>query len=369
MSTSNLQRTPIYDRHLKAGARMVPFAGFSMPVQYSGVVDEHKTVRSNVGLFDVSHMGEIELRGDKAIEAADNLVTNDVGGLALLQACYTCMCTEAGGIIDDLIVYKMADDHVLLCVNAGNKEKVSSHIKEVVGNKCEVEDTSESWALIAVQGPKSAPLVNQLCADDILEQKGFRAIASTIAGVQSIVSRTGYTGEDGFELYVPSNEGVKVWDALLEAGASQGVKPAGLGSRDSLRLEMGYPLHGNDISEQTNPYEAGLGWVVKLKKPLDFVGKTALAKIRDDGPARRLCALKLTGRGIARPGFRVLDDAHQQELGHVTSGTQSPTLGQAIALAYLPVSHSTQETKVTIDIRGRAVEAEVCRRPFISKRS
>lgn len=363
---SDLRQTPLYSRHVDAGARIVPFAGYQMPVQYSGVVDEHTAVREAVGLFDVSHMGEVELRGPRAVEVADRIVTNNVGKLDVGQACYTCMCRPDGGIVDDLVVYKMADDHVLICVNASNREKDFNYMKELAQTDCDVVDTGDDWVQIAVQGPKAAELVSRLTPKDVSGVKTYRFVEGETAGVRGIIARTGYTGEDGFELYVPADSGAKVWDALMSDGVDLGVKPAGLGARDSLRLEMCYPLYGNDIDETTHPYEAGLGWVVKLKKPGPFAGREALEAAKAAGPTRKLVPLEMTGRGIARQGYPVLN-AEGAKIGEVTSGTRGPSVEKAIALAYVPVELAAVGTALSIEVRGKPVDAQVTNRPFLQR--
>lgn len=363
---SELKRTPLYDEHVAAGGRMVPFAGFEMPVQYAGVVAEHEAVRTAVGLFDVSHMGEVELTGPRAVEVADRIVTNHVGKLDDGQACYTCMCKPDGGIVDDLVVYRISSEHVLICVNAANREKDFAYMREVAAGDCKVEDTSERWVQIAVQGPRAAELVQRLTKLDLSAIGTYRFSMGEAAGTSGIVARTGYTGEDGFELYVPSESGAAVWRALLERGRDLGAQPAGLGARDSLRLEMCFPLYGNDIDETTHPYEAGLGWVVKLKKPGDFAGRDTLERLKAEGPKRKLVALDLVGRGIARQGYPVLDPAGRR-IGEVTSGTRGPTVGRAIALGYVDIAHAQVGTRLAVEIRGKPVEAEVGTRPFLKR--
>lgn len=366
MMDTELKKTPLHDRHVAAGARMVPFAGFDMPVQYSGVVDEHRAVRSAVGLFDVSHMGEVELLGPRALEVADRIVTNHVGRLENGQACYTCMCQTDGGIVDDLVVYRISEERVLICVNAANREKDLAYMREIAADDCAVEDTGDEWAQIAVQGPRAAELVGKLTPLDLSAIRTYRFALGEVASISGIIARTGYTGEDGFELYVPAGSAGPVWDVLLEEGEALGAKPAGLGARDSLRLEMCYPLYGNDIDETTHPFEAGLGWVVKLQKPGDFAGRAALEKARASGPTRKLVPLELLGRGIARQGHAVLGpDA--APIGLVTSGTHGPSVDRAIALAYVPAVLSAEGTRLSVEVRGRPVEAVVTSRPFLKR--
>lgn len=358
-----LKHTPLYRRHVEAGARMVPFAGFEMPVQYDGVVQEHRAVREAVGLFDVSHMGEVELRGPKAVEVADRIVTNWVARLDDGQACYTCMCRDDGGIVDDLVVYRFSHDHVFICVNAANREKDYEYMKEVADGDCSVEDTGDAWAQLAVQGPKSEQLVSRLASVNVLALPTYRFTLGEAAGVKAIIARTGYTGEDGFELYVDSEAATQVWDALVAEGARLGLQRAGLGARDSLRLEMCYPLYGNDIDETTHPYEAGLGWVVKLNKPSPFAGRAKLEAIKTEGPSRRLVPLEMLGRGIPRPGYSVLD-SDGNRIGQITSGTQGPSVERGIGLAYVPTELASQGTRLMVEVRDRSVEARITTRPF-----
>jgi aminomethyltransferase len=359
------RRTPLYDDHLRAGARMVPFAGFDMPVQYAGVVEEHRTVRRAVGLFDVSHMGEVVFTGPKAQTVVDRIVTNHVSRLVDGQACYTVMCRPDGGIIDDLVVYKFSPQRILICVNAANRAKDFEWMQHQANGECDVVDEGDAWAQIAVQGPRAAELVGRLAQPDPTGLATYHFQEGDVAGVRGVVARTGYTGEDGFELYVPSDGASTVWNALLERGRDLEVAPAGLGARDSLRLEMAYPLYGNDITEDTNPYEAGLGWVVKLKKPVPCIGHASLAEFKAQGPTRRLAPIVLRDRGIARAGYDVLDGA--SVVGSVTSGTMAPSVGKAIALAYVPAALATEGTELFVSIRGKSVPASVVKRPFLQR--
>lgn len=363
---TEVKKTPLHADHLAAKGRMVPFAGYEMPVQYSGVVEEHHAVRNAVGLFDVSHMGEVELTGPRALEVADRIVTNHVGKLDDGQACYTCMCKPDGGIVDDLVVYRISAEHILICVNASNRAKDFAYMQEVAAGDCELEDTSDRWAQIAVQGPKAAELVQRLTEVDLSGIKTYRFTRGAVGGTEGIIARTGYTGEDGFELYVPADDASAVWQALLTKGEDLGVKPAGLGARDSLRLEMCFPLYGNDIDETTNPYEAGLGWVVKLGKEGDFAGKAALEKIKAEGIQRKLVAIDIVGRGIARQGYPVLDPDGNR-IGEVTSGTRGPSVDRAIALAYVAKPHDAKDSPLAIEVRGKPVEAKVGARPFLKR--
>lgn len=361
---TELLRTPLFECHQRAGGRLVPFAGWEMPVQYSGVVDEHRAVREAVGLFDVSHMGEVELRGPRALEVVERIVTNQVAKIADSQAVYTVMCRPDGGIVDDLVVYRFSPERIFICVNASNREKDFEWMKAEARGDCEVVNLSDEYAQIAVQGPKAAALVGRLTKAPLEGIKRYWFTSGEVAGKGAIIARTGYTGEDGFELYVASSDGPAIWEALLEAGQELGVKPAGLGARDSLRLEMCYPLYGNDIDDTTNPLEAGLGWVVKLQKG-DFVGKAALEAVKAAGLSRKLVGFEMTGRGIARHGYPVLKDG--ERVGLVTSGTQAPSLDKAVGLAYVPAALAEPGTSIDVEIRGKPVAAQVVPKPFLKK--
>ena len=355
------KHTPLYDRHLRAGAKMVPFAGYSMPVQYGGVLDEHRAVREAVGVFDVSHMGEVFIEGPDAAAAADRLVTNRVQGLEDGQAVYAGMLDEKGGFVDDVIAYKMSPTKILVCVNAANREKDFAHIVAHLSGEAKATDASDDWAQVAVQGPKAPALVDGLAKVDLLATAKFHFVECDVASVPCIVARTGYTGEDGFELFCPADRAGALWDAVVDAGAV----PCGLGARDTLRLEYKLALYGNDIDADHDPYEAGLGWVVKLDKG-EFVGRDALVKKKEAGPSRKLVGFKLVDKGIPRPHMKVLDEAGQA-VGEVTSGTMSPTLREPIGLAYVPVALSEPGSRLRIDLRGRPAAAEVVKTPFVSR--
>jgi len=360
-----LKRTALYENHVRAGAKIVPFAGYEMPVQYTGVVDEHTNVRSKVGLFDVSHMGEVEFKGENALKVANRIITNDLNRIEDGQACYTAMCRPGGGIIDDLVTYRISSEHILICVNASNREKDFNWMAEQANGECEVIDRSDDYVQIAVQGPNAVELVGRLTETDVTAIGTYRFAMGKINGTDAIISRTGYTGEDGFELYVPSEAGSAIWDALLEKGQDLGVKPAGLGARDSLRLEMRYALYGNDIDETTHPLESGLGWVVKLDKE-DFVGKEALTKLKAEGNTRRLVGFEMIDRGIARHDYPVINEAGET-VGKVTSGTKGPSVNKAIGIAYVPISHAKSGSEILIEIRGKPVKALVVKTPFYKK--
>jgi aminomethyltransferase len=369
MSTEDgpLKRTPLYEEHKKLGARLVPFAGWEMPVQYKGIVDEHRAVRTAAGLFDVSHMGEIELKGEHAAAVVDYLVTGDATAMADGRALYTCACNEQGTILDDLIVYRHARDAFLIVCNAGNREKISAHFRKVAENHCEFDDRSDEIALLALQGPRALQILAlagkeaAACA----ELKSFQFRDAVVANVNATVARTGYTGEDGVEIFCRSADAPHVFRTLLELGRDQGIEPVGLGARDTLRLEAKLALYGNDIDETTNPLEAGLGWIVKLGKPM-FIGKDALVRIQEKGTGRKLVGFEMTGRGIARHGYPLLDSAGQA-VGICTSGGPSPTLGKSIGLGYLPLELAEIGTGFQVDCRGKTVNAVVVKTPFYKR--
>jgi aminomethyltransferase len=367
MTDPALRRTSLYDEHVKLGARIVPFAGWEMPVQYTGIVDEHQAVRTAVGVFDVRHMGELRMRGEYAAHVVDYLVTNDAKKLADGQAMYTCACSELGTILDDLIVYRYAGDDWLVVCNASNRDKMSAHFARAAKDHCDFADESDATALIALQGPGAFHVLSKMGSDAAgLSQLGsFRFRKAELAGVPCTPSRTGYTGEDGVEIFCAWDDAPALWRALMGAGADIGIKPVGLGARDTLRLEPRLSLYGNDIDETTNPIEAGLGWVVKMEKG-DFVGRAALAKVKAEPLARKLVGFEVTGRGIARHGYALLDPAGQK-VGICTSGSPGPTVGKNIGLGYLPASMSEVGTRFLVDCRGKSVEAVVVTTPFYKR--
>jgi aminomethyltransferase len=366
-TTAALHHTPLYDEHLKLGARMVPFAGWEMPVQYKGVSEEHKTVRTAAGVFDTSHMGELFLRGEHAGKVVNYLITNDASKLADGQALYTCACNEAGTILDDLIVYRIAEERWLIVCNAGNREKIAAHFQKYAEHHCDFEDASDRMAMIAVQGPKALAVIGLAGGDGpaIEKLKSFHFRDAILANVQCTVARTGYTGEDGVELFAAPEHAPQLFRTLIELGRPLGLEPAGLASRDTLRLEARLSLYGNDIDETTNPIEAGLGWVVKLDKG-DFIGREALSRIKADGPTRKLVGFEMTGRGIARHGYP-LHDKQGVKVGVCTSGSPAPTVGKNIGLGYLPVNLTAIGTEFLVDCRGRSVESVVVKTPFYKR--
>lgn len=365
--TTPLRRTSLFDEHKRLNGRMVPFAGWEMPVQYTGVTDEHKAVRESAGLFDVSHMGELEMRGQYAGQVVDYLVTNDTSKLTDGQAIYTCCCNAEGTILDDLIVYRAAADKYLIVCNAGNRAKISKVFENAAKDHCDFVDRSDETALVALQGPKAfAILANAGDISSIAAMPAFYFADVKLAGIDVTVARTGYTGEDGVEIFAPWNDAPKLWRALLEVGQQHGLKAAGLGARDTLRLECKMALYGNDIDETTNPLEAGLAWTVKLDKS-DFVGKAALVAIKQRGLSRKLIGMEMVGRGIGRHGYPVRAAEGQPPVGIVTSGSPSPTLGKNIALAYVPLDKSKEGTRLFVDCRGKDIEAVVVKTPFYKR--
>ena len=363
----SLKRTSLHDTHKAAGARIVPFAGWEMPVQYEGVIPEHKAVRAAAGLFDVSHMGEFVLEGKGSAEFLNGLLTNDVTKVAIGQAQYNVMLYENGGIVDDLIVYRRGDDRWLVIVNAGNIAKDFSWMKARVPKGLRFEDESDAFALLALQGPKAAAILQTLTKTDLAPIGSYRFAEGDVAGIRAVIARTGYTGEDGFELAVESGRAPALWAALMEKGASQGLKPVGLGARDTLRLEMKYALYGNDIDETTNPLEAGLGWVVKLAKGVDFVGKAALDAVKAAGVKRKLVGFEMTERGIPRQGYPLVDATTKEVLGKTTSGTQSPSLDKPIGVGYVRADKAAPGTPIAVEIRGEARAAKVVETPFYKR--
>jgi aminomethyltransferase len=364
--SETLRETPLGNEHRTLGARLVPFAGWTMPVQYEGIKKEHEAVRNRAGLFDVSHMGEILVEGPSAIAAVDRLVTNDLSKLAVGCGLYTVCCNEAGGILDDLIVYRLEDQKVLVVCNASNRDKIVAHFAKNIGLETPWNDVTDAWALLALQGPNAVTVMNALGAPQaVLDLPYFHVTQTSLAGVDLWVARTGYTGEDGFELFCASEDAVALWRALLESGRSHGLQPIGLGARDTLRLEARLMLYGNDITEQTDPFEAGVGWVVKLDAR-DFIGRDALRAIKSAGLTRKLVGFEMTGRGIARHGYPIVVDGVR--VGEVTSGSPGPTVGRNIGLGYVPLALSKTGTTLGIEIRGKVVDAVVVRTPFYKRK-
>lgn len=361
------RKTPLYDAHQKRGARIIDFGGWWMPVQYAtGIIDEHRATRTAVGVFDVCHMGEVHFRGARATEAVQRLVTNDVTTLPVGRAVYTVACTPAGGIVDDLIVYRLAADHLLIVVNAANTTKDVAWFRDQVGSWCDVVDASEQTGLIAFQGPRAAEALQPLTALPLDGLRSFDVRTDLkVAGVPVSMARTGYTAEDGFELFCEAGDAPGLWESLLGAAEAVGGKPVGLGARDTLRLEGKLSLYGNDLSEETTPLEAGLGWVVKFDAG-DFIGREALLRQKAEGVKRSLIGFVMVGRGIARHGYPITDAAGAP-LGEVTSGAPGPTVGKNIGLGYVPAAHTAPGTRIVVDCRGKPTEAEVWKGPFYKR--
>lgn len=376
MNSETPRRTPLFEEHKKLGARIIPFAGYEMPIQYEGLTQEHHAVRNAVGIFDVSHMAELMLTGEGAGSIVDYIITSDATKLVDGQAMYTCACNDRGTILDDLLVYRFTQDRWMVVCNAANHAKIAAHIvrmvearaveSEVPGNVV-FEDQTLDTALVAVQGPKAFDVLSRFGGDGpACADLGFFRLGSfNLEGIPCTVARTGYTGEDGVEVFCPNEHAVNLWTLLLEHGRDLGLKPAGLGCRDTLRLEARLSLYGNDIDETTNPLEAGLGWTVKLDAG-DFLGRDALIAIKQQGLPRKLVGFEMVGRGIARQGYALLD-ANGSTVGACTSGSPSPTLGKNIGLGYLPAAMTKTGTRFTVDCRGKHVEAVVVKTPFYKR--
>lgn len=365
----SLKRTPLYETHRKLGARMVPFGGWEMPVQYSGVIQEHKAVRSAAGLFDVSHMGEFEVKGPQALDLIQVVSTNNASTLQVGQCQYGIMCYENGTVVDDILVYRLGEERYWLVVNAGNIAKdwqwINAVRQKAGFTDLELTDISSEVGLLAIQGPLTQQILQPLVPEvDLNDWKFFWAKTGIqVAGVESLVmSRTGYTGEDGFEIFCKQEDTVTLWEALMAAGEKQGLVPAGLGSRDTLRLEARLPLYGHELSDKITPLEAGLGFAVKLKKGVEFIGRSALAAQKEKGLKRTLVGFEMIERGIPREGYEISRDG--ENVGFVTSGTVSPTLGKNIGLGYVPSYLKATGTEVDVIIRNKAVKAKVVETPF-----
>jgi aminomethyltransferase len=367
LADEKLSRTPLFAEHVRLGAKLVPFAGWEMPIQYKGIAAEHTAVRERVGLFDVSHMGELHVTGPGALAAVNALITNDLSKAVDGQAVYTCCCNAAGTILDDLIVYRRSETDVLVVCNASNRAKISAHFRQALQGKAEFRDESDDTSLIAVQGPRALELLALVGAPEAAKLGSFRFAEGSIAGVKVTIARTGYTGEDGAELFCPNAGAAQVFRALLDAGAPLGVEAIGLGARDTLRLEARLSLYGNEIDETTNPIEAGLSWTVKLDKPGGFLGRDAIAAVKAAGPSRSVVGFEMVGRGIARHGYPLLS-ASGETIGICTSGGPSPTLGKSIGLGYLPSNMAAVGTTFLVDCRGKSIEAKVVKTPFYKRK-
>jgi aminomethyltransferase len=363
----DLRKTPLFDAHVRHQGKLVPFAGFEMSVQYpTGITAEHHGVRNGAGLFDVCHMGEFILRGPQALDLIQKITINDASKMDVWQVQYSAMCLETGGIIDDLLVYK-GPDHYMLVVNGANVAKdLAWVLKQAEAFDVEVIDKTEETALLALQGPRTAEIIQGLTETDLEEIGYYKFTEGSVAGIAGIISRTGYSGEDGFELYVPVSGAMELWNALMEAGADKDIIPAGLGCRDSLRLEMGYSLYGNDLDEEHTPLESSLGWITKLDKG-DFIGRDVLVKQKEEGLSRKLVGFKLTDKGFPRHGYPVTSG--EEDVGVVTSGVMSPSVGVGIGMAFVPTELSKPGTEIGIRIRNKIIPAVVQRPPFYTEGS
>ena len=360
-----IKNTPFSNKHIALGAKMAPFAGYNMPISYTGINDEHAAVRRNAGVFDVSHMGEFILKGEKALDLIQRVTSNDASKLKAGQAQYSCLPNETGGIVDDLLVYCIEENKVyMLVVNASNIEKDWNWIVKHNMDKVEMHNISDKTCLLAIQGPNATKILQPLTEMDILNLKYYTFTKGKFAGVENVlVSATGYTGAGGVEIYFEDNDGAadKIWDAIFAAGGPQGLKPIGLGARDTLRLEMGFCLYGNDIDDSTSPIEAGLGWITKFTK--DFTSKEIFAKQKAEGVAKKLVGFEMVEKGIPRHGYEIKDDTGVT-IGHVTSGTQSPSLGKAIGMGYVLPGFSTIGSQFFIKVRDKLLQAKVVKIPF-----
>jgi aminomethyltransferase len=361
---ATLQATPLNTVHRRLGAKMVDFGGWDMPVQYSGILDEHHAVRKSVGLFDVSHMGEIEIHGPEAFALTDYVSTNAVAKLKIGQAQYSGLLYDHGGFVDDILVHKVADDHYFICVNASNQDKDHEYIAAANRHNAKVEFAGDRYAQLAIQGPRGPATLQKLTATDLTAIQYYHFADGMVSGTPARIARTGYTGEDGFEIYVAPEEAERIWDEIMSAGQEFGIKPCGLGARNTLRLEAKMALYGHEIHASITPLEADLAWIAKLDKG-DFIGKTALAKQKEQGVTRKLVGFEMTGRGIGRDGYEVyLDGA---PAGWVTSGGPSPTLNKNIGLCYLPTDRAKPGQQIQIMIRNQPVEAITVPTPFYKR--
>ncbi len=358
-----MKNTALTQTHEALGAKIVPFAGFNMPVSYEGVNIEHETVRKDVGVFDVSHMGEFLISGPNALELIQKVSSNDASKLSIGQAQYSCLPNETGGIVDDLLIYKIKEEQFLLVVNASNIEKDWNHISKYNADfNADMRNISDGYSLLAIQGPKAVAAMQSLTSIDLAAIKFYTFKVADFAGIDHvIISATGYTGSGGFEIYCKNEEVQQIWDKVLEAGTDYGIKPIGLAARDTLRLEMGYCLYGNDINDTTSPLEAGLGWITKFSK--DFVNSKALKIEKEQGSKHKLIAFELNERGIPRNDYDIVDE-NGTKIGTVTSGTMSPSLGKGIGLGYVPTNLSVTGSIIYIQIRKKAVAATIVKLPF-----
>jgi len=364
-AAEELKKTPLNAAHHKLGAKMVPFVGWEMPVQYSGVIDEHMAVRTKAGLFDVSHMGEIIVTGSDALAFLQKVSSNNVAKLVPGKIQYTGLLYPQGTFVDDMLIYCFNEEHYFVVVNAANTDKDFAYMLENAEGDVKIENASDRYAQIAIQGPQALEILDPLCELELADMKYYWFGEGEVCGVEALVSRTGYTGEDGFEVYCLPDQAEKVWFAIMEAGKPYGLLPCGLAARDTLRLEAKMALYGNDIDETTTVLEADLGWILKFKRPVDFLGKEILLKQKKEGVARKLVGFEMLDRGIARHGYPVYVDG--KEVGKVTSGSYAPFLKKNIGLAYLPIGSTEIGTEFEVDVRGRRLRARVVETPFYSR--
>ncbi|NSL50362.1 glycine cleavage system aminomethyltransferase GcvT [Calidifontibacillus erzurumensis] len=364
---SALKRTPLYSLYENYGAKTIDFGGWELPVQFTSIKEEHEAVRTKAGLFDVSHMGEIEVKGKDSLAFLQKMMTNDISKLKEGEVLYTAMCYENGGTVDDLLVYKKANDDYLLVVNAANTEKDFEWLESHVSGDVQLKNASEEIAQLALQGPLAEEILQKLTNEDLSEIKYFKFKENIdLQGIKALVSRTGYTGEDGFEIYCSEKDAKELWKLILEAGKELGIKPIGLGARDTLRFEARLPLYGQELGPDISPLEAGIGFVVKLDKETDFIGKQALQKQKEEGLAKKIVGIEMIERGIPRHGYKVYNG--DEEIGHITSGTQSPTLNKAIGLALIKSDFATLGTEVSIEVRPKKyAKAKVVATPFYKR--
>ncbi|HBT86511.1 MAG TPA: glycine cleavage system aminomethyltransferase GcvT [Fermentimonas sp.] len=359
-----MKHTPFTDMHISLGAKMHEFAGYNMPIEYSGIIDEHQTVVNSVGVFDVSHMGEFWVKGPKAVEFLQKVTSNDVTKLQIGKAQYTCFVNENGGIVDDFIVYYYEPEKYLMVVNAANIDKDWEWCTKWNTMGAELENASEHTAQLAVQGPKAKETLQKLTETDLSSIPFYGFSTSKFAGVENvIISNTGYTGAGGFELYFYPEYGMKIWEAVFEAGDEFGIKPIGLGARDTLRLEMGYCLYGNDLDDTTTPLQAGLGWITKFADNKPFIGRDVLEKEKSEGISRKLCCFELTDKGIPRQGYEIVNE-QAEIIGNVTSGTMSPMMKKGIGMGYVRPQYTKEGTEIFIKVRNRNLKAVVVKPPF-----
>jgi aminomethyltransferase len=364
-TTTEVKDVPLRHIHEQLGAKMIPFAGFLMPVRYSTDMEEHRAVREAAGIFDVSHMGEFLLKGPNALALIQKVTTNDASVLTIGKAQYSCLPNGKGGIVDDLLVYRTGDEEYLLVVNASNIEKDWNWIQQHNTQGVEMKDLSPETCLFAIQGPKATALLQKLTTSDLASVPYYSFVKGSIAGIDNVIlSNTGYTGAGGFEIYVPNQYAEKLWKAIMEAGAPEGIKPIGLGARDTLRLEMGYCLYGNDIDDTTSPLEAGLGWITKFTK--EFIDSSVMLALKEKGVSKKLVGFEMIDRGIPRSHYAI-EDSTGKKIGEVTSGTQSPSLGYGIGMGYVETASAKPGSEIYINIRNKSLKAKVVKFPFYSK--